>query len=289
MAEHSNKEFSITINLLIFLTLISIVVISRIVIVEIFRINAFEDVDLISEINFNSDEDMQTTIDKAASIIEKNYEINIYYGSILKDIAPKVNANVLYDENTILQMLKRLASEFNKYPDGILSEIQSNGYKLSIYLIDSFNNSNVALANRTSNGYFNIFIAENDELEKSIHHEFYHIMEYYMKLQYGSDNIYQIWDSYNPSNFIYTNNTKNIDRLYVYGLDDIHELSFVSLYSKFSEEEDRAEIFSAMMLENEEYESNDKAKNIINKMDCIKYTLDLVFSSVEERSILGKI
>ncbi len=212
MQTTKKKEYSITINIFIFLTLICLVGIFRIIIVSLTGVNRFESIDLIDEVKYNAEQDMTETILKVKNTIEAYYNINVYYGSVLQEIAPKINANVLYDEETTLNMLQEINAELTKYPVGIIDEIQRAGYKLSIYLVESFNNNDVALANRTSTGNFNIFLSNAQDFEKAMHHEIYHILEYYIKLEFDIDVAYELWNTYNPQDFKYTNSVKNIDR-----------------------------------------------------------------------------
>ncbi len=283
MQAANRKEYSVTINIFIFLTLICIVGITRIVVIQVTSTNRFESIDLIDEVKYDANADMTATILKIKNTLEKYYGINIYYGELLNEVTSQINANVLYDERATLNMLQNINSELAKYPKGMIDEIQRSGYKVSIYLVRNFNNNNIALANRTSSGNFNIFLSNDPDFAKSMHHEFYHIIEYYIKLEYDIDTVYELWNIYNPKNFKYTNSIQNITNKYVYGLDSDNDLCFVTLYSKFSAQEDRAEVFSEMMTSKEEYTKNKKAKNIINKMNVITTTLRTIFASVGEK------
>jgi len=280
VATSKRKDYSITINLLIFVTLICIVAVTRIIVIFITNTNKFEDVAVIDQVYYDSNLNMTNTILKVKNTMEDYYDLNIYYGDVLSEILPQVDANVITDEQAILSMLQNINEEFAKYPNGIIQEIQDKGYTISIYLVDSFNNGNVALANRTANGYFNIFLSNDKEFEKAMHHEFYHILEYYIKLQFDINLEYISWGSYNPEDFKYDSNLKNLTNKYVYGLDNENSIHFVTLYSKASEAEDRAEIFSEMMISNEKYNTIYKNFNIIRKMRCITQVLDDAFESV---------
>lgn len=283
MQTAKRKDYSITVNLFIFLTLICIVGTVRIIIVSVTGVNRFESLDLIDEVKYDANQNMSETIQKVKNTLENYYDINVYYGSVLQDIAPQVNANVLYDEKATLDMLQRINAELAKYPEGLIDEVERAGYKISIYLVKDFNNSNIALANRTSTGNFNIILSNDPEFEKSMHHEFYHILEYYIKLEFDMAVAYEYWETYNPAEFVYTNNVGNITGKYVYGMDSENELSFVTLYSKYSAAEDRAEVFSEMMVSKEDYLSNTKAQNILHKMENITNVLDTIFMSVGEK------
>lgn len=280
MQMSKRKDYTVTVSIVIFLTLMCIVAVTRIVVVRLTGVNRFESIDLIDEVRYDASQNMTETVQKVKNTLEDYYNINIYYGSVLESVAPQVNANVLYDERAILNMLQRINTELAKYPKGIIDEIERAGYTLSIYLVKDFNNSNIALANRTSAGNFNMFLSNDAEFEKSMHHEFYHILEYYIKLEFDISVAYGMWNTYNPLDFRYTNDVKNITGQYVYGMDSKNELCFVTLYSKYSEAEDRAEVFSEMMTSSEDYVSNTKAAKILNKMENITEVLRTIFANV---------
>lgn len=278
----NNKEYSVIMIMVIFLTLISLVAVTRMVIIYITSTNTYADISVISSLQYDETKDMKSIIQRVKKTMEEHFGFNIYYGSVLQDVATSIDANVIYDEQEILSMLQEINMEFSRYPDGLIDEIQSRGYKVSVYLVDSFNNGNIALANRTSNGYFNIFLSNDRDFAKAMHHEFYHILEYYMKLEFDINEAFASWSDFNPEDFDYTNSVKTITTKYVYGLDSQNELSFVTLYSKYSDAEDRAEIFSSMMTSNEKYILNDKASNIILKMDSVTDVLNNLFVCVGE-------
>ena len=74
-----------------------------------------------------------------------------------------------------------------KYPNSIFKEIELKDYTVEICLVDYFSNDNIALATRDSNNKFKIYLAYNQnskKLQRAVHHETYHILEYYMKLEF---------------------------------------------------------------------------------------------------------
>lgn len=212
MQATKRKEYSVTVIIFIFLIVLCIVGMVRITMIMLEGVNRFESINLIDDVRYDANQNMTDTIVKVKNTIESYYSINIYYGNVLQKVASQINANVLYDEEAILSMLQDINTELTKYPSGILEEIQNAGYKVSIYLVDSFNNDDVALANRTSSGNFNIFLSNASDFEKAMHHEFYHILEYYIKLEFDINNTYGVWSTYNPQGFDYSNDVRNINR-----------------------------------------------------------------------------
>lgn len=186
---------------------------------------------------------------KIIKAIKNVYGIDLHYGAESKDFALSVDAIDLKSDETAFAMLKEVIIALNKYPKKMLGEMQKNGYIFSIYLVDHFTNGNVALANRNSNNEFKIYLSNTSEIERTMHHETYHIIEYYMKLEKKLPMIYNSWNKYNPKGFSYTNNINTINTNYVYGYEkSVNNICFITLYSKFSEKEDRAEIFANNMM-----------------------------------------
>ena len=79
MQTTNRKEYSVTVNIFIFLTLICIVGITRIIMVQMTDTNRFESIDIIDEVKYDSNADMAATILKVKNTIEKYYNINVYY------------------------------------------------------------------------------------------------------------------------------------------------------------------------------------------------------------------
>ena len=75
---------------------------------------------------------------------------------------------------------------------------------------------------------------------------------------------------------------KKLTNKYVYGLDNLNDVHFVTIYAKSNGAEDRAETFSEMMQGREQYNKAPKATNVIRKMRCITKVLDDAFVSVDK-------
>lgn len=274
------KDYAIIINLIIFFTVITVVGITRLVII------IGQDKQTTEEYLYITNDDMEEvdTTDsnlKIEAALEKIYDINIYYGDSTLKFAESVNAIVIKDSTKINTMLTDLTFALQKYPYNIIEEMNEKGYTVSIYLVDHFTNNNVALANRNSNNEFKIYISNNSSLERAMHHETYHILEYYMALEYGLDNIFGLWNTLNPTNFQYPENIDEITTDYVYGKDTANSSYFITLYSKYSAKEDRAEIFAESMIlqQTPKYYSE---RYIKNKAMLIYKNIDECFTSAAE-------
>lgn len=176
-----------------------------------------------------------------ASYIEEHYGIKVLYGDDAFESAIKVNANVQNNEYKIYDNLLEIKKALGKYPS---SFFENNN--LTIVILDSFNNHNIALASRNKLNEFKIYVTNNINFERALHHEMYHVFEY--KINVSKNNIFSNWNDYNPKNFKYVENTNNLDEKYIYKVSESTENAyFVTKYSKTSEKEDRAEIFAEIM------------------------------------------
>ena len=248
------------------------------------------DFSVIENINPLLLEESDRVVDKTnanillAEEIKRVYDIDVTYGEGTEYLSKSVEATPIYDESDINEILLQLIDCLEKYPNNIFKEIQIKGYDLEICIVNYFNNDNVALATRDSNNNFKIFLSnvkKDDKVVKSVHHEMYHILEYYIKLEFNLNDLYKDWNSYNPSGFSYENNISLLDNKYVYGMDSDTNAYFVSIYSKCSDKEDRAEVFADTMAANDKpnyYIINNDA--IKNKMKLISYVINECFYSV---------
>ena len=193
--------------------------------------------------------------------IKEEYSINVKYGISQKDIASRVGATVEMDNAIINNNIKIIYNALGKYDKEMFQNIEKEGYKISIILLDKFENNNLALASRNKLNQFTLYISNTERLERAFHHEMCHILEYYL----SDKNIeFSEWNDLNPENFKYLNDTSDItsDNVYYlskYSSSNVNDIYFVTKYSKVNEKEDRAEIFAEIMI------STDKINYIEDK------------------------
>lgn len=275
----TKKEYAVIVNLIIFFTVLIIVAGIRLGIILInhdTKITKEEYLYITEQSKLQGTDTTNANI-QYTNLLKENYGIDIHYGQSTQGFANSVQAVPITDSNKITEMLVNLTEALEKYPDNIIYEIEEKGYTVSIYLVDYFKNSNVALANRNSNNEFKIYISYNDTFERAMHHETYHVLEYYMNLEYGLDRVFKGWNLLNPNGFIYPENVEELNREYVYGLDRKNESYFVTLYSKFSDKEDRAEMFAESMVAKNTpryYESSYIKNKMITINEAIKYCFE---------------
>ena len=222
---------------------------------------------------------------KLAEEIKRVYSIDILYGDGTEYLAQTVDATAIYDDKDINQLLLGLIDCLEKYPSNIFKEIELKDYTVEICLVNEFNNDNLALATRDSNNKFMVYLAnvdKTDKIKKTVHHETYHVLEYYMKLEYDINELYKDWNKYNPEEFEYVNDISLLNTKYVYDLDEQRHSYFVTPYAKVSEKEDRAETFADTMVRDTmpKYYIDDLGA-IKNKMRLIANVLQTCFYSVE--------
>ena len=244
------KEYSLIVYLIIFFSIIILVSTVRLVLIFV---NDNSEITKDEYLYITNQENLSEAETESSNIhfvnnLESQYGVEIYYGESASRFAESVNAVGIKDNKQLSTMLVNLSNALEKYPINIIKEMKEDGYDVAIYLVDYFKNANVAIANRNSNNEFKIYLSSNTSFERAMHHETYHILEYYMNLEYATDNLFVSWDKLNPDGFVYTEDVNNITSDYVYGKDFIRKSYFVTLYSKYSAKEDRAEIFAESMM-----------------------------------------
>lgn len=270
------KEYAIVVSLILFFTIVIIVGGVRIYLVTRDRLDRV-DLAYIDLLEIDTSVDLSSYNLRIINSIREDYGIDIYYG-LLPEL-DSVNATAITDESVVFEMLKAVNSVLTKYPSDLVDEIEDKGYELSICLVDYFDNNVEALANRNSIGQMKIYMSNATDIERALHHEWYHILDYYVKLETNEAEAYMDWDKYNPKDFKYTENINNITAKYVYyGKSGAY---FVTPYAKYSVKEDRAETFSEMMTAAKDEVFFNDGEPIKGKMDVIKNVLYNTFLCVK--------
>lgn len=278
-------------------SLISIIILFCIIIfITIFVVKKIDAKDIsnkkMSILDINSPEYLaskKVEIDSYITSLNELYGINVYYGNDTINYASKVNATIITDLSDINRNLKVLFYTLQKYPPSMFSQFKNKEYKLDFILLGDFNNNNIALASKNNLNEVRLYVSNAENLERAIHHELFHIFEYYISDK--NKEIFNDWESLNPNGFEYASNVAELDNKYVYlkkkNGQDLKDCYFLTKYSKTTAKEDRAETFAEIMMltNDEEYLNKDtnirkKADNLVNKMSlyfnikslyCIKY------------------
>lgn len=271
-----SKEYAIVISLILFFTIVILVGIIRISLVTRDRLNRV-DLTNIDFVEANTSIDLASYNLRIANAIQEEYGLEVYYG--LSPELESVSAVAVIDDNVIFTMLKELNSVLSKYPKDLIREIESKGYELSVHLVDYFTRNVEAVANRNSIGQMKIFISNTVDIQRALHHEYYHILDYYVRLETDENIAYLNWDQYNPSDFEYLEDITKITTEYVY--DDEPGAYFVTPYAKYSEKEDRAETFAEMITADRSEVFFNDYEPIKGKMDIIRNVLFDTFMTVK--------
>ena len=269
------KEYAIVVSLMIFFTIVILVGTIRIYLVTKDRLDRV-DLETIDVLETNTNIDFSNYNIRIINSIRDTYGIDIYYGMMAE--LESVNAIPLTDETVVFDILKEVNSVLSKYPKDLIKEIEAKGYEISIYLVDYFTNNVQALANRNSIGQMKIYMSNTDNLQRALHHEYYHILDYYIRLEANENLLYINWDKYNPKGFKYTESIDEITAKYVYkGQTGAY---FVTPYAKYSEKEDRAETFAEMMTASKDELFFVEGEPIRGKVDSIKNALSDTFRTI---------
>lgn len=276
------KEYAIVVSLMIFFTIVILVGTVRIYLITKDRL---ERVDLanIDILEMDTNVDFSNYNIKIINSIKDKYGLDIYYGNMPE--LKSVNAVAITDEIAVFNMLKEIIMVLSKYPDALIREIESKGYELSIYLVDYFATNVQALANRNSIGQMKIYMSNTDDLGRALHHEYYHILDYYVRLEFNETILYMDWDKYNPKEFKYTENVDEITGKYVYKGES--GAYFVTPYAKYSLKEDIAETFAEMMTAQKDEIFFLEGEPIRGKIDVIKSVLYNTFKTVRQQPTLA--
>lgn len=269
-------------------SLISIMLIFVIIIfITFFVVKQIEAKDVSNKkrsiLDVNSPEYLATKkveIESYLSSLNELYGINVYYGDDTTNYASKVNASVITDLTSINSNLKVLFYSLQKYPQSMFDQFKNKEYKLDVILLDKFNNNNIALASKNNLNEVKLYVSNAENLERAIHHELFHIFEYYISDK--DRDVFKDWNSLNPKDFTYEAKVSELDNKYVYLMksvdNDIADSFFLTKYSKTSEKEDRAEIFAEMMMLTKDVDYLENGTNIRKKADSIIDVMSNYFS-----------
>lgn len=237
--------------------------------------NGFEEILYQKNVESNVEQENKYYINK----IKNEYGIIIEYGEESKSFLSSVNANIQDDINIVNNNTKIIYNALKKYPKDVFSIFKNDGYNLHILLVSNFNDNNIALASKNTLNQYRIYLSNDIDFERAFHHEFFHVLEYYMadKVKY----LYYAWNSYNPSGFDYEKDISKLTEEFVYNKyatdDENKNAYFLTKYSKVSPREDRAEIFAELMMINKKEGYLKNGTNIDAK---INYLLNEIYENI---------
>ena len=275
------NEYAVKVSLIIFFLVIIIVGIVRLNIVTKNK-EVIVDLDSLKDIKNDTNIDYTSYNLGIANAIYRRFGISVYYGDNIN--LESVNAENILDKSKIFSMLVSITNALSKYPNNLIKEFEAKGYTVSIYLVDHFNTNMEALANRNSIGQFKIYMSNTLNIERAMHHELYHILDYYIKLESDEFKAYESWGDFNPEGFAYSQDVSNLTGKYVY--NQSKGAYFVTVYAKYSVKEDRAETFAEMVTANEGELFFNEGEPIKGKIDIIKKVLIDTFKTISPNEVI---
>ena len=221
----------------------------------------------------NSPLSLEQQNDQKRSSLETKYDIVIRYGEETKDYTiGGMGTTIISTPQKVRDTLDELEEALELYPDGFFREFAKKGMYLSVYLIDKYTTDNVTGVTDPRTNNVTISIATAYSFEESFHHELFHYIERYIKLNGGT---FSSWEVFNPSNFVY--GEENLDYSYANTLSI--DSYFVNSYAETAADEDRASTFEYMMADRKAL-FFEKEKPIMNKARYMADVIDLFFTTV---------
>ena len=269
------KEYAIVVSLIMFFTIVIITGATRVYLITKDRLNTI-DLETIDIIEANTNIDMSSYNLRIVNSIRQKYDLDVYYSP--DESLESVNALPLQNDILVFDMLKTVNDVLEDYPEDLIREIEEKGYEISIYLVDHFTTNVEALANRNSIGQMKIYLSNTIDVRRTLHHEYFHVLDYYIRLESDENIAYLNWSNYNPIGFKYEENINNIDSKYVY--EGNKGANFVTQYAKYSEKEDRAETFAEMITASRNEVFFNEEEPIKGKMNIIKNILRNTFKCI---------
>ena len=216
----------------------------------------------------SSESPFVTENDRLRKNIKAKYGVSVGYKDEIDD--NYINSyEKQYDDQKINKILNTIDVALGKYPNSFFYEISNRWKSLTIYLVKNINSSMSGLTdNRNVNKVIILISTEGYLFENTLHHEIMHYIDCYLATIIGASELENSMNNYNPSGFVYGNQTNE----YVYYYSN--PAYFLSAYSKSNYKEDRAVLFSDMMSRSlkKDYYSlgnpiNEKAKVISNQLE----------------------
>ena len=228
-------------------------------------------------------DEMLSNISKTINNLKATYNINIKIKENAVIEFPDFSAEVLLNNEQILESLTKIETILAKYDKSFFDSFYNNGFNgLNLYLTGSLTPSDYEIQAANPAAYSLIYKGEymmvidlnQPNIEELLCHELLHNLEFNLNNQ----GIYPFkkWSSYNPSDFYYDNSyTSNSKFNYTLMEKDINNVYFIDYYSHTYETEDRARVFENICSCNEDSKINDYpnlyAKGLYLKEEITKY------------------
>ena len=221
---------------------------------------------------------IEQTNDRRRSSLETKYDVAIRYGEETRDYnIGGMGTTVINSSQKIEESLDELESALKLYPDGFFREFSKKGLYLTIYLVDRFSTENVTGVTDPRTNNVTISIATAYPFADSFHHEVFHYMERFIKLNGGT---FSSWEVFNPSDFVYGQENLAYSYANTLSIDSY----FVNSYAETAADEDRASTFE-YMIASRRASCFEEEKPIMNKAKYMADVIDLFFTTVNSTTV----
>ena len=162
---------------------------------------------------------------------------------------------MLEGNSRYIDLLRRLDDVFSVYPPEFFSRFAKRNYFIGLrfLLTDQIllDGKRIGGVQSVGAGFIDIYLAKDDAKERAIHHEIWHSMDY--RIRCDDPHAFDDWALLNPEGFAYTGDFSVIRD----GKDKWEPEDWcASEYGKIDEYEDRATVFEALMLKDEDWWSS---------------------------------
>lgn len=223
---------------------------------------------------------------KQMSEIEHKYNIDLEYKNPPNSSYHGSNFVLLSesDESKLAKYVSLFYMEFNRYPQDFIKnvDLRKVAFVKNLSVGGQYRAAEADSTNEVL--FYDVHIGSyNETYQKGvIHHEFYHMIEE----EINGDPYYQdpVWASFNDPNFKYgSGGTSAYDDS---GYENkVLEAGFISVYSTYALEEDKAEIFANLMMPKLAEEMYSKTTNdpiLAKKVDYMKDFLSKYSEHMDE-------
>ena len=211
--------------------------------------------------------------------IEKKYGIKVKYGVQTNNyFIGDLKVISISDDENIRRGLQELENALALYPIDFFKEFNKLGFNLNVLLIQKYDSANVTGITELYDDVVNISISMDYPFNESFHHEVYHYIEHFIEKKGGK---FSIWNTFNPSNFIYGDIDSNLS----FNQTLMPDAFFVNNYAQSSADEDRASTFEYMTADSKYVCYNSRKYPIWKKSYYMSLMIDTYFDTVDSEVI----
>lgn len=220
--------------------------------------------------------------------IEKKYGIKIYYDIKLPDTIynPKRAYKLAPDSDYVklYEYVKLFNIEFNKYPVEFIHKVNLKYVAIVQEITNDKGNIRAAVPDRVNEVLYLQYPQVNyypNYYKHVIHHEFYHMIEE----EINGSSFYKdpVWSMFNDTSFYYGTGGNSFYSKNVNVAEINHPLKgFINMYSTASIEEDKAEIYAILFIQEERNNVTEWAKSDLILEHKLNYMKNFLYKLSKE-------